>query len=75
MKRNIRVVLKSGYSFAFQCEGMKTRSYNGELTGYSFDGAKPICPMFIRLDDISAVIDEGECENVFVSPYKTEQIR
>lgn len=62
MKRSIRVVLKSGYSFVFQCEHMEVRTIGGEISGYSFNGAKSTYPMYIRVDDISAVIDDGETE-------------
>lgn len=60
MKRNIRIILKSGYSFVFSCENMKAKFFDGELTGYSFTGATETFPMYIRLDDISAIVDEGE---------------
>lgn len=63
MKHTIRIVLKSGYSFSFQCENMKVTTIGNEITGYSFDGAKSTYPMYIKIDDISAVIEEcGEGE-------------
>lgn len=62
MKRKIRVVLKSGFSFTFNCEKMKVKSIENEMTGFSFDGATEIFPMYIRMDDVSAVIDEGSCD-------------
>lgn len=64
MKRNIRIVLKSGYSFVFLCENMKAKRFGDELTGYSFTGATDVFPMYIRIDDVAAIIDEGESSEV-----------
>ncbi len=63
MSRSIRVVLKSGYSFSFKCDSMKTKSTEGELLGYAFEGATENRPMYIRLDNVDAIIDEGEAED------------
>jgi hypothetical protein len=38
---------------------MEVRTIGGEISGYSFNEAKTTYPMYIRFDDISAVIDEG----------------
>ena len=62
MSRSIRVVLKSGYSFSFICDSMKTRATEGELIGYSYEGATVNRPMFIRIENVDAIIDEGEAE-------------
>ena len=62
MKHSIRVVMKSGYSFSFLCDNLKTRSIEGELTGYSYDGAMANRPMYIRIANVDAIIDEGEVE-------------
>ena len=59
MKRKITIVLKSGYAFDFQCDTMKVKSLDNVMTGFSFDGATGRCPMYMRMDDISAVIDEA----------------
>lgn len=58
--RKIRIVLKSGYTFTFPCENMKVQSIQNQMTGYSFEQANVIFPIYIRMDDVSAVIDEGE---------------
>jgi len=62
MSRSIRVVLKSGYSFSFICDSMKTKSTEGELLGYAYEGATANRPMFIRIENVDAIIDEGEAE-------------
>ena len=59
--RKIRIVLKNGYTFTFTCENMKVKTIDNQLAGYSFDNANVIFPMYIRMDDVSAVIDEGKC--------------
>ena len=62
MKHSIRVVMKSGYSFSFLCDNLETRTIDGELTGYSYDGATANIPMYIRITNVDAIIDEGEVE-------------
>ena len=63
MSRSIRVVFKSGYSFSFICNNMKTKSIEGELLGYAYESATANIPMFIRIDNVDAIIDEGEAED------------
>lgn len=60
MKRSIRVVMKSGYSFSFLCDSFQSKSFEGELVAYSYDGAGVDRPLFIRLDNVDVIIDEGE---------------
>lgn len=62
MSRSIRVVLKSGYSFSFKCDSMKTKEADGKLLGYAYDGATGNRPMFIRIENVDAIIAEGEAE-------------
>ena len=62
MKRSIRVVMKSGYSFSFVCDRMKTKEREGELLGYSYEGATATRPMFLRIENVDAIIDEGNTE-------------
>ena len=62
MKHSIRVVMKSGYSFSFLCDSLKTKSAEGELLGYSYEGATANRPMYIRIENVDAIIDEGEAE-------------
>ena len=63
MRRRIRVVLKSGFDFAFSCEDMKVKTIDNQLVGYSYREARPVNPMYIRMEDVPAVIDEGKCED------------
>ncbi len=55
----VRFVLKSGYSFVVTCKNVKINSVNNEMTGYSIEGRVGDRPLYIRIDDIAAVIDEG----------------
>ena len=59
MKRKIRIVLKSGYSFSFLCDTMKVKKCDGNLIGYAFDGATESLPMYVCLESVDAIIDEG----------------
>lgn len=63
MKSKIEIVLKNGYSFTFCCEKMKVQSMDNAMSGYTFEGATHPRPLYIRMDDVSAVIDEGPCED------------
>ena len=58
--RSICVVMKSGYSFSFPCEKFETNSIEGILIGYSYNGATGRRPMFIRLENVDVIIDEGD---------------
>ena len=55
----VRFVLKSGYSFVVTCQNVKIDSINNEMTSYSIEGRVGDMPLYIRIDDIAAVIDEG----------------
>lgn len=62
MKHSILVVMKSGYSFSFMCDRMKVKTIEGELIGYAFEGATANRPMFIRIENVDAIIDERAAE-------------
>ena len=62
MKHSIRVVMKSGYSFSFLCDSMTTKTIGVELIGYAYERATTNIPMFIRVENVDAIIDEGEAE-------------
>ena len=55
----VRFVLKSGYSFVVLCENAKIKNVNNELTGYELIGVKGDIPLYMRVNEIAAVIDEG----------------
>ena len=59
---SIRIVMKSGYSFSFPCENFKMKSIEGILVGYSYEGATKHKPMFICIENIDVIIDEGDVE-------------
>jgi hypothetical protein len=63
MKSRVRIVLRSGYSFSFCCDELEVRKSDNEITGYTIAGATCPRPMYLRLDDVSAVINEGPCED------------
>lgn len=58
-KHVARVVLNSGFSFSVLCDNLTIKSFENQLTGYSFEGIVGSNPLYIRIDDIAAVIDEG----------------
>lgn len=62
MKSRIRIVLRNGYSFSFCCDEIEVRRSNNKITEYTILGAALPKPMYIRLDDVSAIINEGPCE-------------
>lgn len=62
MKRKIRFVMKSGYAFTVLCESMKVESIENEMTRYSYEGGTGSRPLYIRIEDVDAVIDDGNAE-------------
>lgn len=59
-KHLARIVLNSGFSFTVLCDNLTVKSFENQLTSYSFEGIVGSNPFYIRIDDIAAVIDEGE---------------
>jgi hypothetical protein len=62
MKRQIRFVMKSGYAFTVLCENVKVKSIGNELTGYSYEGGTGSRPLYIRIENVDAVIEDGNVE-------------
>ena len=62
VKRSIRIVMKSGYSFSFLCDSFKTKSVEGELHGFTYEGATANWPLFVCIENVDAIIDEGDVE-------------
>lgn len=62
MKRKICIVMKSGYSFNFLCDKFKIKTLENKLMEYSSDGLKGSRPMYVRMEDVDAIIDECEVE-------------
>jgi hypothetical protein len=58
----IRFVLKNGYSFTVLCRNAKIARQFGEITGYHLEGIVKNSPLYIHIDDIAAIIDEGLIE-------------
>lgn len=58
----VRFVLKCGYSFVVTCENAKICTTGNTVTKYSIDGIKKGRPLYIRIEEIAAVIDEGPVE-------------
>ena len=59
---DIRVILKSGYSFVVPCKKATVKALNGEISGYSFEGVERNKPLYINFSDIAAVINESRPE-------------
>ena len=55
----VRFILKSGYDFVIFCENAKVTFLDNELTGYTLTGVKGYTPLYLRISEIDAVIDEG----------------
>lgn len=54
----VRFILKSGASIIVMCKNARVRWVDNELTGYSLEGIAGAKPMYIRLEDVSAIVDE-----------------
>ena len=61
--RKIRFILKSGRQIVFTCEEATIRAVDNNMIGYSLNGLKDKRPLYVRIDDISMVIDEGPVED------------
>jgi hypothetical protein len=59
----IRFVLKSGRQLFFNCEEATIKTMNNTLTGYSLKGIGGSRPLFICMEEIAAIIDDGEPED------------
>ena len=55
----VRFILKSGRSVVVLCENAKIKNVNNELTSYELIGVKGDIPLYVRVNEIAAVIDEG----------------
>ena len=55
----VRFILKSGRSVVVLCENAKIKNVNNELTSYELIGVKGDIPLYMRVNEIAAVIDEG----------------
>ena len=58
----VRFILKSGYDIVIFCENAKVKILDNELTGYTLTGVKGYMPLYLRISEIDAVIDEGPVE-------------
>ena len=55
----VRFILKSGRSVVVFCENAKIKTIENELTSYVLEGIKGDRPLYFRIGEIVAVIDEG----------------
>ena len=55
----VRFILKSGRDIVVFCENAKIKAFDNELAGYTLTGIKGDTPMYLRISEIAAVIDEG----------------
>lgn len=56
---NVRFILKNGYEFVVKCENARVTTTVGEITGYSLTGCTANRPLYVCLEQIAAIIDEG----------------
>lgn len=59
----VRFILKSGRSVVVLCEDAKIKSLENELMSYDLKGIKGDRPLYFRISEIAAVIDEGPIES------------
>ena len=59
MQHRIRFILKNGRDFVFHCESGRVKTENGEIIGYALAGITGSMPLYIDIEQIAAVIDEG----------------
>lgn len=64
-KDKICVVLKNGFHFTIVCDEVtvKRNTLTGDIVGFSYTGAVENIPIYLRLDDVSAIIQEKERRN------------
>ncbi len=55
----VRFILKSGRNIIVFCENAKIKALDNELMGYTLTGVKGDMPLYLRISEITAVIDEG----------------
>lgn len=58
---NITILFKSGKEITFPVEDFTTKTFNGELCGYSFEGAtlKDSSPLFININEVAVIMQKG----------------
>lgn len=59
MQHRVRFILKNGCDFIVHCENAKTTMVGGEITAYSLTNISLNRPLYIDIEQIAAVIDEG----------------
>lgn len=60
---NITIIFKSGKEISFFAENFTVKTVNGQMMGYSFDGAKFTtgAPMYLNMDEVAAIMQkQGE---------------
>ena len=62
MKNKARIILKSGADFFVVCDDLKISKSGNELVGMSWTACDENPPVYIRLDDVSAIIKVTEEE-------------
>ena len=55
----VRFILKNGCNIVVFCENAKIGAFDNELTSYTLTGIKGDMPLYLRISEIDAVIDEG----------------
>ena len=56
----IRFVLKSGRQLFFNCEEVNIKTINNNLTGCGLMGIGGSRPLFINMEEVAAIINDGE---------------
>lgn len=58
---NITILFKNGREITFPVEKFIVKTFDGKLSGYSFEGAKVKTgsPLFINIEEVVAIIQKG----------------
>lgn len=59
MQHKVRFILINGHDFTVHCENAKITTVDGTITGYTLTNITHNRPLYIDIDQIAAVIDEG----------------
>lgn len=56
---NVTIYLKSGEHLTMKCKNFTATTTLGKLTGIKYEGAVHPVPLYLDIDQVVAIIDEG----------------
>jgi len=63
MQHRVRFILKSGKDFVVHCAKGRVKTVEGQIVGYELAGITANMPLYIDIEQIAAVIDEGPIDD------------